>query len=79
MVTISFDNNIENNVWSLEHNAGKLQEIQNRIMQRIMSISIPTVEVLQVPFSGVLALLTSAKSVFVHPYVYLLLIHCLFN
>ena len=31
-------NNLENNAWDLEHNVEKLQEILNRIMQRIMSI-----------------------------------------
>ena len=31
-------NTFENNVWNLEHNAEKLQEIWNRIMQGIMSI-----------------------------------------
>ena len=30
-------NNLEINAWSLEYNAKKLQEILNRIMQRIMS------------------------------------------
>ena len=28
------ENNFENNLWSLEHNAEKLQEIQNRINAR---------------------------------------------
>ena len=32
------DNNVENIAWYLEHNAEKLQEILNGIMQRIMSI-----------------------------------------
>ena len=31
-------NNFENNAWNLEHNAIKLQEILNRIMQEITSI-----------------------------------------
>ena len=32
-----FDNDfVENNAWNLEHNAVELQEILNRIMQRIM-------------------------------------------
>ena len=31
----------ENNVWDLEHNVEKVQEILNRIMQRIMSIITP--------------------------------------
>ena len=31
-------NNFENNAWNLEHNADKLQEIQIRIMQGIISI-----------------------------------------
>ena len=31
-------NNYENNAWNLEHNAIKLQEILNRIMQEITSI-----------------------------------------
>ena len=29
---------MENNAWNLEHNAEKLQEIWNRIMQRIIHI-----------------------------------------
>ena len=28
-------NNFKNNTWNLEHNAEKLQETQNRIMQEI--------------------------------------------
>ena len=31
-------NNFENTAWNLEHNAEKLQEILNKIMQGIMSI-----------------------------------------
>ena len=30
-------NNFENNAWNLEHNADKLQEMLNRIMQGTMS------------------------------------------
>ena len=33
-------NNFENNAWNLERNADKLQEIQTRIMQGIMSIAL---------------------------------------
>ena len=32
------ENNIENNPWHWEHDAENLQEILNRITQRIMSI-----------------------------------------
>ena len=31
----SNDIDIENNAWHLEHNVGKLQEILNRIMQKL--------------------------------------------
>ena len=32
------ENNFENNAWYLKHNADKLLEIQNRVMQGIVSI-----------------------------------------
>ena len=35
------ENSIKSNTWSLEHNAKKLQEIVNRVTQRIMSIITP--------------------------------------
>ena len=34
------ENTSENNVWNLELNAEKLQEILNRIMQKLMGITI---------------------------------------
>ena len=37
-----FDNDLEKIAMNLEHNAEKFQEILKRIMQRIMSIIIPT-------------------------------------
>ena len=36
----SLENTSENNAWKLELNAEKLQEILNRIMQRLMGIII---------------------------------------
>ena len=35
-----FENNLENSTWNLEHNGGKVLEILNRMMQRIISIII---------------------------------------
>ena len=64
-----FENSFEDNVWNLKHNVEKLQEVQNRIMQGIMSIGTSALV-----FGGVVQVAISAMSL-AHIIAHALLFH----